>query len=140
MTGTAEAVFRAVVEDDVPSLKDLVRAGADLEVRDERGRAPLHVATEMGAAAMVRALLSGGADVRAVDGEGNTALHAAARRGDVEMIDELFGAGALVDAPNRAGATPLGVARRVGHESAAAALVDRGADPSSEGLSVPDPD
>jgi ankyrin repeat protein len=128
MTETSVRLFHAVAADDVPALRQWIRAGDDLEARDAQGATALLVAAERGSPAMVRALLSGGADVRAEDANGNTALHLAARRGDEEMIDDLFGAGALVDAQNRAGLTPLRAALGAGQEKAAAALVDRGAE------------
>lgn len=58
-------------------LGPLLRAGAELEVRDARGRSPLWEAARGGHAAAGAALLDAGADPHGPDAGGRTPLHAA---------------------------------------------------------------
>jgi len=55
----------------------LIEAGADPNVTDDSGVAPLHRAVRTRAAPAVRALLSNGADVRLANRRGSTPLHLA---------------------------------------------------------------
>lgn len=61
-------------------IRRLVELGADVNIRDEKGRTPLMIATERylntnrAGTGVIRALLQAGADVNARDTEGNTPL------------------------------------------------------------------
>lgn len=77
----------------------LVAGGADSEVRDNQGYAPLHDASSELSFEAAVALLKHGADINARGGRlGHTPLHKAARqagkRGAVEMVDLLLRWGA----------------------------------------------
>jgi len=57
----------------------LIDHGADVDVRDDKGKTPLHCASVTANLENMRALLENGADVNAVDDEGNTPLQLAQR-------------------------------------------------------------
>ena len=79
----------------------LISAGARTEMRDDRGRTPLHWATIRNHVAAVKALIGGGADVNAMTGfecEGalgwHTPLHFAAENQNAEIVRALLESGA----------------------------------------------
>ena len=75
---------------DIPAMKSLIDAGADMNVREysSREETPLHKAAREGHAAAVKFLIDAGADMDAKNREGETPLHLAARykRNDVVKI------------------------------------------------------
>jgi len=56
----------------------LVRHGADLNVYDDDGQTPLHIACRHNNVQVLHELVSGGADLRSVDHLGRSAIHHAA--------------------------------------------------------------
>ncbi len=72
----------------------LVRHGADLEVRDERGDTPLLIAIRQGNHKLAKHLVNAGADVRVRDANGRTALQIANSLGlgDIAALLERNGA------------------------------------------------
>lgn len=108
------------------SIRLLVQAGADPNAPDARGRSPLHLAADF--PDRVEALVRVGADVNNADGFGRTPLHITTSARTVELLVQ---AGADVNAVDKFGNTPL-MQRAVEDDpvdvSAAAALLDAGAD------------
>ena len=80
-----------------------------VDVANEVGESPLHVAAWRGQAAVVAALLAHGADVNLVDTvySKTTPLHEAVRGGYRDVVKLLINGGALVDAQDASGDTPL---------------------------------
>ena len=110
----------------------LLRAKARLSATTRiGGYTPLHVASQSGAAGVVRALLAAKADARAVTTDGATAMHLAAVAGVPGTITALLAAGAEVNAKEPAwGQTPLMAAAARGRVDAVRALLKAGADPA----------
>lgn len=90
--------------DTVSVVNLLLARGADLTLRDNRGRGPQHAAAAVGNLAALRLLCAAGALVDAKDAEMNTPLHLA--RGP-HCADFLLAAGARCFVENRSGHTPL---------------------------------
>ncbi|MBP9777745.1 MAG: ankyrin repeat domain-containing protein [Rickettsiaceae bacterium] len=90
-------------------------SGADLEVRDEKGRTPLHRAAvfihpefHSDRLSIIHTLLSAGADLGTIDDEGNTPLHTVCASGcSPQMTALLIKLGADVTAINSTGHTPI---------------------------------
>lgn len=119
-------------------LELLTSRGADLNVRDGRNLAPLHLAAVKNRAEACRILLDAGADVNVTglvsqDGAAeSTPLHLAAETGARDVVELLISRGANVNAVNNFQRTPLFWARKAGKTDVAELLVSHGAvaDPS----------
>ena len=133
----------AVTQQDVHTVRMLVRYGADVGAEDNDGRTPLQIARESGNAAVIRALLEtrdrkGRTPLQAAVDECNVAaveallqpaankevnppgkelLHTAIDKGNAEIVGLLLDAGADVTAKDEKGRTPLQAA--VGESCAA---------------------
>ncbi|HEY2012688.1 MAG TPA: ankyrin repeat domain-containing protein, partial [Bryobacteraceae bacterium] len=70
----AEPVFQAIRNNDLPSLKQQLSHGADVNAKDRRGVTPLLYAAAFGSLEAVRALLDAGADMKAKNAFDATAL------------------------------------------------------------------
>jgi len=68
----------AAVSNDVETLKNLIRQGCDLEIKEGKGKTPLMCAALYGNHEVCRLLLEAGANVHAKDNENYTPLHVAA--------------------------------------------------------------
>ena len=108
----------------------LIEAGADTGARTRlAGHTPLHVASTVGAAAVVELLLEHRAEPDARTTTGATPLHFAAAAGNAKTIALLLDYKADVNAREPAwGQTPLMFAAAAGRAEAVRTLVDRGAD------------
>ncbi|KAL6854002.1 hypothetical protein ACP4OV_020031 [Aristida adscensionis] len=104
-----------------------------VNVRDEHGATPLHVAARQGRPGCVRLLLEQGGIVSAATGSygfpGSTALHLAARGGSVECVRELLAWGADRRQRDSAGRMAYAVALKRGHGACAALLNPAAAEP-----------
>jgi len=100
----------AVANDDVDTVKELLRAGdAGVDVPGRDGVPPLHLAVRSENSAAVHALLAAGAAVNLTEPErSSTPLHIGAAVGHVDIVRALLASGADVGARDGVlGATPL---------------------------------
>jgi ankyrin repeat protein len=81
----------------LPTARELLAAGADVNDTAADGTSALVTAAHSGHAPLAVLLLEKGADANA-NGSGYTALHIAVRRGDVEVVKALVSDGADLDA------------------------------------------
>ncbi|QJT94675.1 ankyrin repeat domain-containing protein [Wolbachia endosymbiont of Diaphorina citri] len=91
----------------------LLEAGADPNIKNDKGRTPLHYAT---GPYSIAALLEKGADLNEEDNEKKTPLHHVAGVGCSEGVVLLLEKGAISDQGDKQGKTPLQVARDNHHE------------------------
>ncbi|KAM4054225.1 ankyrin repeat and death domain-containing protein 1B isoform 2-T2 [Anomaloglossus baeobatrachus] len=100
----------------------------DLNIKDNRGREPFHLAAENGHINMINNLLSMGLFTSQEDKEGNTALHLAAANGHEIVVRVLLEHFKEKDCPNKSGATPFFLAVEGGHEKCVHLLLEDGSD------------
>ncbi|QIG78390.1 ankyrin repeat domain-containing protein [Stakelama tenebrarum] len=125
--------FDAATLGDADTIAALLRAGADIEARDERGYTALILASYNGHEAATHTLVSAGARLDGGDGEGgNTALMGVAFKGHVEIARLLIDAGADVNARNADGQTALMTAAMFDRKEIVDLLLRQGADPTIE--------
>jgi cytohesin len=118
--------FNALKEGELVKVKKCLERGISVEVRDEDGNTPLHVAASRGHLHIAKLLVESGADVNARNSEGMTPLHLAALHGHAEVAGLLIESGADVNAKDEHGKTPLHLA--ASHVDVARILVERGAE------------
>jgi hypothetical protein len=103
-------------------VRDLLTAGARVDIRNRRGAAPLHYAAD-GApgspawrpnaqAEVINMLIAAGADPNVLDKSGVAPLHRAVRTRCAEAVRALLAGGADRALPNGNGSTPLQLATR----------------------------
>ena len=106
----------------------LLDHGADVNIYNEKGHAPLHYAALEEKVDMVPLLLQAGAIVDIRNGDGWTPLHIAVARQNAEIVSLLLDANAFVNARTCKGWTPLHMAVGQGDAGMAALLREHGAD------------
>ncbi|OCB11246.1 hypothetical protein A5717_21115 [Mycolicibacterium porcinum] len=121
-------LLAAASNNDAARVRELIARGADLEVRDERGRTPLVAATKSGAADAARALIEAGADVNAKDDLQDSAYLYAGAEGLDDILELTLSHGADVRSVNRYGGTALIPASEHGHVSTVRTLIAAGVD------------
>lgn len=106
-------------------MKPLLEQGIDVDVTNNEGQTPLHLAASQELVEMVTFLLENHADVHATDNDGWDALMYAVSNGSPEVVKVLVEHGAEV---NQAGYTPLMAAARRGYTDVVNVLLQYGAD------------
>lgn len=129
--GTSTSLLRAVEANRADIVEALIGAGADKEVRDERGFVALIVATVQGSWDAARVLIEHGADTDVYGDMGNGVIHMAAHRGPADFMGLLLDKGLPINYQNHWGGTPLlEAAERDGRDEVIELLLERGADPA----------
>ncbi len=100
-------------------IQALLELGADVNVRDYKGKTALHRAATAGFLASMEVLLARGAAIDAADERGETPLFDAIRASREEAVALLLERGADPLAENNAGVTPVAAAKRMRKQGAA---------------------
>jgi ankyrin repeat protein len=119
-------VLEAAMTGDMESLKRLVQEGENVNIMDEKGRTPLHLAAEGADLETLKVLARGGADLNAQDHDGNTPLDKATDACRYDVMAYLYGQGARFGrhAGNLAYLAAVGDNREIGELVAAGADVN----------------
>ena len=130
-----QSLLTATRADDAARIKSIVRAGADVNLRDENGATPLMYVAAFGSLESLRFLLDNRADVNAVSTEGSTALMWST--GDAGKVRLLLARGAHVNARSRQGGTALLSAALRHNVESLRLLIAAGADLKAEMSAIP---
>jgi ankyrin repeat protein len=120
-------LVEAVRQGDVPQMRALLKAGADVNQPQGDGATPLHWAVHGDSVDLVRLLLEAGASARVANDLGITPLHLAAANGNVATLRLLLQKKANANAAAESGVTPLMEACRSGSVDAVRLLLAHGA-------------
>lgn len=99
-------------------IKFLAQRGANPNIRDKKGVAPIQIAVQLGFVEGVDALIEAGADVDVTDSAGETPLIAAVHRRDVALVRLLLANDANPDRSDNSGRTARDYAMLLGSRSA----------------------
>jgi ankyrin repeat protein len=99
-------LFYAARYGDSPTLKEIYRAGADVNSLDDQGRTPLMYAAIGNYDSTINTLKSCGAIINMADREGKTALHWACQNGHADAARALLYAGADLASKDLLGKNP----------------------------------
>ena len=80
-------LFAAASQGDVNQIRDLVASGEKVDVRDSRGRTPLHIAAFGGHHAAMKALVASGADPNALENDRYDIVTIAAVANDIKTLE-----------------------------------------------------
>jgi ankyrin repeat protein len=115
-------------------VEQLLKSGADVNVKDHRGGTMLMWAAEQGHEAVVRLLFHHGADVNAQDKGKRTALMKATWQGHEEMVRLLLEHGANVNTKDFRERAPLIFGAERGHEAVVRLLLNSGANVTAKDM------
>jgi len=123
-----KSLIEAAEKGDVEQLELLISRGANVNVKDQKGMTPLHLAAKEGHEDIAEILISKGANINAIYGEWGVPLHLAAREGHAEVAELLIDKGTDVNAHGPYGHTSLQYATNHGHVNVIELLISKGAD------------
>ena len=122
-----EALFRAVVTNNVKETNRLLAARAPVNAKNKGGWTVLMIAARDNRPDLVRLLLTRGADVNVTNKEGETALIHAADNDHPGIVQLLLDHGAAIDTKSNLGWTALMYAASKGHRLTVETLLSKGA-------------
>ncbi len=121
-------LHRAVIEEDMATLRNILEEGGNIEEKDGKGWTPLHWAVNGGYRFLVTLLLTKGADIHARNNNGSLPFHVAAQQGYTDLAKIFLEKGVSVNVANKYGATGLYLAAAFGRVAMTSSLLDCGAD------------
>jgi ankyrin repeat protein len=117
-----EALQRKNAPVDVPKVLELIRAGADINIKDRWQRTPLHCAVELDNAEVASALIAHGAKLDEKNHHKHTPLAVAAIYNRTEIARLLLEAGCMPDPENGCRERPIDLAESHGNKQLAAMI------------------
>jgi ankyrin repeat protein len=123
-----EGLHQAAWHGDLPKLKALIASGANLDVRDTRGRTPLHVATHARQREAIKLLAKAGANLDLLEDDRYDAVTIASVADDAATLSVLLSLGAKAgQTTSRYDGTALIAAAHLGHDEVVRRLIAAGA-------------
>ncbi len=100
-------IFAATFMGDIKAVRQHIKAGTDLNAKDQYGSNPLIIAATFNKTEIAKALIDAGADLQITNNEGGTVLHIAAFFCRTEIVVALLKKGADKTLKNNYGSTAL---------------------------------
>jgi ankyrin repeat protein len=94
-------LFIAIEHNNLKEVKNCIKEGEYINVKDEKGKTPLHIASFSGQTDIVQYLLKMKANIEAVDINNLTPLHLAATNDEIEIVKLLLKKGASYNVKNQ---------------------------------------
>lgn len=115
MSNQEQGLIKAVAHNDLATVRELVKAGTNINAQDTRGRTALLAAVEGHHLESATVLLEAGADVNLLDDKMDSPLLLAGAEGTVGIMKLILQAKPNFSVYNRFGGTPLIPAAERGH-------------------------
>lgn len=100
-------IHAAALMGNLRAIQQHIKAGSDLNEKDEYGSSPLIIAATFGKTEVARVLIEAGADMNCKSNDGSTPLHTAAFFCRIEIVEALLNKGADKNLRNNYGSTAL---------------------------------
>ena len=126
--GHGRQLIQAVTENDLSTVRELLRQGVEVDFHDLRGRTALLHAVDGNRVEIARLLIDAGADVNAQDKIEDSPLLLAGASGRLEILKLILKANPDFNIFNRYGGTPLIPACERGHVEVVKLLLTTGVD------------
>ena len=110
-----DSIILSAKKGSLPAVTEAIKAGTDINIRDEHGATALMWSSLRGYREIVAVLLTHKADITLQDDRGQTALHWAAMRGKTDIVKLLIDAGADASQADASGKTPSAAAAENGY-------------------------
>ena len=121
-------LFAAASQGDANQIRDLVASGEKVDVRDSRGRTPLHIAAFGGHHAAMKALVASGADPNALENDRYDIVTIAAVANDIKTLELALSLGCRAgNITSPYDGTALIAAAHLGHTEVVETLIRAGA-------------
>ncbi|KAG7488740.1 hypothetical protein MATL_G00036880 [Megalops atlanticus] len=104
------ALHMAAIRGDAEQVKELIGAGADVNIKDFAGWTPLHEACNLGYYDVAKVLIAAGAEVNTQGLDDDTPLHDASSSGHKDIVKLLLQHGGNAFQANKRGERPVDVA------------------------------
>ncbi len=101
------SIHLAALQGRIDVIQQHIKAGSDLNEKDDYGSTPLNIAITFGKTEVAKALMEAGADLKISNNEGSTPLHIAAFFCRTEIVEALLDKGAEKNLKNNYGRTAL---------------------------------
>lgn len=125
-------IFSLIKSNNIESVQQLIKQKANINIKNQDGYTPLHLAATGGNLNIAKLLINNGANINAKDQQDSTPLHAVqqlfARKDYEEIAKLLIEKGADFNAKNKSGNTPLHDAALFAKEEMIKLLLQAGAD------------
>ncbi|OEK02925.1 hypothetical protein BFP97_15950 [Roseivirga sp. 4D4] len=102
-----QTLFEAAFTGKLNLIEQHIKAGTDLNQKDDFGSTALNIAITFGKTEIAKALIEGGADLSVTTADGSTPLHSAAFFGRTEIVRALLENGVDINTRNSYGSTAL---------------------------------